>query len=173
MLLGVFNVLRVHAQRIQDGKGAVYSVVLVVSFLAVFAPGILSADQLPGALGDLVGDWVGPSGQIVSWVYRYVQQPLQATLFSLMAFFVFTAAWRVFRVRTAASVVMMLAALIVLLGSVKLSLGGNWTQVTMFRNWVMNVPVMAGARGLLLGIALGTIVGGLRLLVGVDRPYSD
>jgi hypothetical protein len=43
----------------------------------------------------------------------------------------------------------------------------------MFRDWVVNVPVMAGSRGILLGIALGTIVSGLRLLVGVDRPYSD
>jgi len=173
LLLGVFNVLRTHARRIQGGKGAVYSIVLVVSFLVVFVPGILSAEQLPAGLSDLLGAWVGPSGQIVTWVYQYVQRPLQATLFSLMAFFVFTAAWRAFRVRSAASVVMLIAALVVLLGSIRLSLGGNWKQVTVFRNWVMNVPVMAGSRGLLLGIALGTIVSGLRLLVGVDRPYSD
>jgi hypothetical protein len=172
MLLGVYNVVRVHAQRIQSGKGVVYSIVLVVSFLAVFLPGILSAEQLPGFLRDMVGDQVGPTGQIVDWVYQYVQRPLQATLFSLMAFFVFTAAWRAFRVRSVASVLMLVAALVVLLGSVKLSLG-NWTQLVDVRNWVMNVPVLAGARGILLGIALGTIVSGLRLLVGVDRPYSD
>jgi hypothetical protein len=109
----------------------------------------------------------------VDWIYQHVQRPLQATLFSLMAFFVFTAAWRVFRVRGVVSVVMLLAALVVLLGSVKLSLGGNWSQLVDAKSWVMNVPVMAGARGMLLGIALGTIVTGLRLLLGVDRPYID
>lgn len=173
MLLGVFNVLRVHAQRIQSGKGVLYSIVLVVSFLAIFVPGILSAEQLPGVLGELVGEHVGPTGSIVDWIYQYMQRPLQATFFSLMAFFVFTAAWRVFRVRGVVSVVMLLAALVVLLGSVKLSLGGNWSQLVDARNWVMNVPVMAGARGMLLGIALGTIITGLRLLLGIDRPYSD
>ena len=173
MLLGVYNVLRVNAQRIQSGKGVVYSIVLVVSFLAVFLPGILSAEQLPGALGDLVGEQVGPTGRIVDWMYQYVQRPLQATLFSLMALFVFTAAWRAFRVRSVASILMLVAALVVLLGSVKLSLGGNWSQLVDVRNWVMGVPVMAGARGILLGIALGTIITGLRLLLGVDRPYSD
>jgi hypothetical protein len=173
MLLGVFNVVRVHAQRIQSRKGALYSIVLVVSFLAIFVPGILSAEQLPGALGELAGEYVGPTGSIVGWIYQYVQRPLQATLFSLMAFFVFTAAWRVFRVRGVVSVVMLLAALVVLLGSVKLSLGGNWSQLVDAKSWVMNVPVMAGARGMLLGIALGTIITGLRLLLGVDRPYID
>jgi hypothetical protein len=30
-----------------------------------------------------------------------------------------------------------------------------------------------GARGLLIGIALGTLLTGLRVLFGVDRPYGD
>jgi hypothetical protein len=29
-----------------------------------------------------------------------------------------------------------------------------------------------GARGLLIGIALGTLLTGLRVLFGVDRPYG-
>ncbi|MFL7808428.1 MAG: hypothetical protein AB8I80_07345, partial [Anaerolineae bacterium] len=35
LLLGVFNVVRVHARRIQGGKRAPYSVLLLVSFLVV------------------------------------------------------------------------------------------------------------------------------------------
>ena len=31
----------------------------------------------------------------------------------------------------------------------------------------------AGARGILLGVALGTIATGLRLIAGMDRPYSE
>ncbi len=169
MLLGVLNVLRVHAQRIQSRKSIVYSLVLVISFLAVFIPGILSPQFVPSGLRA----WVGPSGYIVDFVYRYVQRPLQATIFSLMAFFVFTAALRVFRIRSASSFVMFIAALFVLLGSAKLSLGGDWTPFVVARDWIMSVPVLAGARGILLGIALGTIITGLRLLLGAERPYSD
>jgi hypothetical protein len=168
MLLGVLNVLRVHAQRIQHGQGTVYSVILVISFLGVFVPGILSPDRVPAVLRD----WVGPSGTIVDFAYRYVQRPLQATIFSLMAFFVFTAAWRAFRIRSTGSLIMFIAALVVLLGSMRLTFGG-WTLLTEAREWVMRVPVKAGARGVLLGIALGTIVTGVRFLLGVDRPYSD
>ena len=35
----------------------------------------------------------------------------------------------------------------------------------------MTVPVSAGARGMLLGIALATVVTGLRVLLGQDRSY--
>ena len=128
----------------------------------------MSPDRVPKQMQS----WVGPTGSIVDFAYRYVQRPLQATIFSLMAFFVFTAAWRAFRIRSVASIVMFVAALLVLLGSIKLSLGGEW-RFAAIKDWVMSVPVMAGTRGILLGIALGTIVTGLRLLLGVDRPYSD
>jgi hypothetical protein len=169
LLLGVFNVIRVHARRLQEKEGIPYSIVLLVAFLAVFVPGILSPSVVP----DRLTDWVGPTGAIVSFANRYVQRPLQSTLFSLMAFFVFTAAWRAFRIRSAASFVMFVAALLVLLGSVKLSIGIDWTLLTETRNWIISVPVTAGARGILLGIALGTIVAGVRLLVGLDRPYGS
>jgi hypothetical protein len=35
------------------------------------------------------------------------------------------------------------------------------------------VPATAGARGLLLGVALGAIATGLRVFLGFDRPYGD
>ena len=37
----------------------------------------------------------------------------------------------------------------------------------------MEVPTLAGARGIMLGVALGTIAVGLRVLLGADRPYTD
>jgi hypothetical protein len=98
---------------------------------------------------------------------------LQATLFSLMAFFAATAAWRAFRTRSSASLVMLIACVLVLLGSIWIDVGPGWALLVETKNWVMNVPVLAGARGILLGIVLGAIVTGLRLLMGVDRPYSD
>jgi hypothetical protein len=90
-----------------------------------------------------------------------------------MGFFVVTAAWRAFRKRSVASLVMLVACVLVLLGSIQLNVGEWWALIIQTRDWMMNVPVLAGSRGILLGIVLGTIVAGVRLLVGVDRPYSD
>jgi hypothetical protein len=169
MLLGVLNVLRVHAGRIQHANGTAYSVILIFSFLIVFVPGIMPSDRVPA----YVQGFVGPTGSVVGFIYQNVQRPLQAALFSLMAFFIATAAWRAFRVRSPASLVMFIATLLVLLGSIKINVGQGWRLVTETKNWALSVPVMAGARGILLGIVLGTIVTGLRLLSGIDRPYSD
>ncbi len=168
LLLGALNVLRVHVRRIKEGHGAAYSLILIVGFLIVFIPGMLSPAQVPG--------WstlVGPGGKIVNFMYRYVQRPLQATIFSLMAFFVATAAWRAFRIRSAASLIMFIAAIVVLLGSIKLNVGEGWNLISETASWMQNVPAMAGARGILLGISLGVFITGLRLLLGIDRPYSD
>ena len=168
LLIGVLNVLRVHIRRIKEGRGTAYSLILIVGFLIVFIPGMLSPTQVPG--------WsalVGPDGAIVDFMYRYVQRPLQATLFSLMAFFVATAAWRAFRIRSAASLIMFIAAIVILVGSIKLELGEGWSLLSDTAAWMQKVPAMAGARGILLGISLGTFMAGLRLLLGIDRPYSD
>jgi len=173
IILGVLNVLRVHAKRMQEQRGGIYSLVLVVAFLAVFVPGILDPDAFDRFGLSSFGQYVGPTGTVVDFIYQHVQRPLQATLFSLMAFFAATAAWRVFRIRTVASGVMFLATVLVLLGSVKLNVGINWDPIIVLKDWIMDVLATAGARGILLGITIGTIVTGIRLLAGIDRPYSD
>jgi hypothetical protein len=186
LLLGAANVLRVHARRIHEQKGTLYSLILIVAFLAVFVPGIMPTGSGPTELAP----YLGPTGAAVEFAVRYVQRPLQATFFSLLAFLaatamwrtfrkrsvaslvMFLAFWRTFRKRSVASLVMFLACLLVLLGSIRLDVGEWWQLVIETKDWIMNVPVLAGARGILLGIALGGLVAGARLLLGVDRPYS-
>ncbi|MBN1933212.1 MAG: hypothetical protein JW934_01035 [Anaerolineae bacterium] len=169
ILMGVLNVLRVHAQRIRERQGAFYSLIALLGFLLVFVPGILSVPQSSSEAAVLFG----PQGTIVTFVYRYIQRPLQSTLFSLMAFFVATAAWRAFRIRSAASLVMFIAAVFVLLGSIYLDVGDAWKDIVKTKDWILAVPTTAGARGILLGIVLGTVVTGIRFLLGIEHPYSD
>ncbi len=51
---------------------------------------------------------------------------------------------------------------------------GSW-YLTMgeLRAWWSQVWAAGAARGLLLGVALGATVTGLRVLLGSDRPYGD
>jgi hypothetical protein len=146
-----------------------YSLVLVAAFLIVFVSGLLSPDLLPSGFPQLAGR----DGLVMDFSFRYVQRPVQATLFSLMAFFVITAAWRAFRIHSAASLVMFISAILVLLGSIYLNVGNTWQIVVDIKDWVLHVPAMAGARGILLGIALGTVVTGVRFLLGIEKPYSN
>jgi hypothetical protein len=154
--LGFANVVSVHWSHIRTQKpGAVYSGVLLVSLFGTLALGL--------------GGPLSPNGQ---FIFNYILQPLEATIFALLALFVATAAFRAFRVRNMESFFFVLFALIVLLGQVPVSIY-LWPEFPVIKDWILNVPTLAGVRGILLGVALGVIATGLRVLTGADRPYSD
>ncbi|NIO69420.1 MAG: hypothetical protein GTN71_10385 [Anaerolineae bacterium] len=153
MVLGFFNVLIVHLNKILRFKqGWFYSIFLVLTMMIVLILGLIE----------------GPQGSLTSRIFQYVLFPLQATIFSLLAFFVASAAYRAFRLRSWESALLVITGVIVLLGQVPL-----WGALTSFKEWILGVPSMAGARGILLGVALGTVATGLRVLLGIDRPYSE
>ncbi|MGD9047821.1 MAG: hypothetical protein PVF77_07195 [Anaerolineae bacterium] len=161
LFLGVINVLRVHARKIQHGQpGRIYSVVLIIALLTVLAIGLLS---LPGQAS-------GPSQPIIQWIFVNIQAPIQASLSALLVFFVITAAYRLLLVRNLESVVMLVVVILVLLGQMTL---GLLPVLPELKEWILDVPAMAGVRGILLGVALGAVLTGIRLLLGVERPYSD
>ena len=159
LIVGVFNLMRVHIQKVRRRAGGWgYSIILILAMWIVLVLGIL--------------DPAGPESEWVAWIFDHVQYPLQATIFSLMAFFMMTAAYRAFRIRGWESIFFVAAGVIVLLGAIPLSqyVGSGLSEA---RDWVMTVPVVAGARGIILGVALATVVTGLRLLLGADRPYAE
>jgi hypothetical protein len=159
LLLGAYNVLATHLRKVFTRReGWLYSLVLVLSLILVVVAGVL--------------DPRGSEGAAISWVFRYVQFPLQATFFALLAFYVATASYRAFQVRRPEGVLMVLAGLIVLVGQ---SPVGPWLGQALpeAARWIVAVPAMAGVRGILIGVALGTVATGLRLLMGMDKPYAQ
>ncbi|MFQ5577424.1 MAG: hypothetical protein ACE5G8_10615 [Anaerolineae bacterium] len=156
LLLGVINLLRVHINQIQTRqRGWFYSAILIIS---------LAITLIIGRDGP-----ASPGGQSL---FEYVLRPLEATLFALMAFFVASAAYRAFRIKNIETFLFVAFAIIVLLGQVPAGFQ-LWPDLPLIKEWVMRVPALAGARGILLGVALGTIATGLRVLLGADRPYAD
>ena len=81
-----------------------------------------------------------------------------------------TAAYRLLMVRNVESAVMLAVVLLVLLGQVTVGLAPFLPEL---KDWILDVPTLAGVRGILLGVALGALLAGIRLLLGVERPYSD
>jgi hypothetical protein len=155
LLLGLLNVLVVHVRRIIKREGSwFYSIPLVAMALLVMAAGI-----------------PGPDSAAVVWIFDHIQFPLQAATFSLLAFFVATAAYRGLRLRSLEALAFVLTAVVVLIGQVPVGrvLGD---VVPALKDWILNVPSTAGVRGIIIGVALGTIATGVRVLTGFDRPYG-
>lgn len=157
LLLGLANVFMFHTKRIlKRGAEMPFSILILASALVVFLL------VLPS----------GGTGAASQWVMRYIYQPLEASFLALLVFFIGTAVYRALRVRTWEMALFALSAVIVLIGSAPfMSVVSPWFPA--LRDWVVNVPALAGGRGILLGVALGIMATGLRLLTGIDRPYSE
>lgn len=161
LFLGVVNVLRVHSRKIQKRQSdTVYSFVLIAAMLIVLAIGLPALPDQPS----------GPSQPIIQWIFENIQAPIQASLSALLVFLVVTTAYRLLMVRNAESAVMLAVVLLVLLGQVTLGLVPILPEL---KDWILDVPTLAGVRGILLGVALGALLTGIRLLLGLERPYSD
>ena len=168
-VLGGANVLRVTLESIlRRQPGWPYKLVLVVSLLATFAIGLADGVvQRGGFLNE---------GTRSKWIYDQVYSPMSSTMFALLAFFIASAAFRAFRIRTTEAALLAIAALVVMLGRVPLSnalLG--WLpedlRLQAMQEWIMEVPQNAAKRAILIGAALGVMATGLRVILGIERSY--
>jgi len=158
LLLGIFNLAMVHWKKIgSDGPGKINSIALLVSLIITI----------------IVVSISGPTGSWSLWIFNSFQVPVEVSLLAVLAVILVYAGARLLARRPKWNTILFLVTvLVVLLGSVPLFFVGEITPLSIVRGWLAQVPAIAGARGLLLGVALGTVATGLRILIGVDRPYG-
>jgi hypothetical protein len=155
-VLAIANLLRVNFHAIQrKGRDWPYKIILVVSLFFMLAVGVF------GGIGERT---------IFGWVYYHVQYPLQSTMFALLAFFIASAAFRAFRIRTFEAGLLAVTAVLVMIGRVPVG-EALWKQFPDFTEWIMNVPQLAGKRAIMIGAALGAISTALKVLTGLERTY--
>lgn len=119
------------------------------------------------------------NGSAFWWIYEYLFKPLTATMFSMLAFYISSAAFRAFRAKNVEAALLLGTAFIVLLGR---TFAGVWLtsglpewlsflkieELTVF---IMSIFNTAGNRAIMIGIALGIISTSLKVLLGMDRSY--
>lgn len=156
LLVGIANLFTVHWHKMTSGKlGGVYSVILIVSLILTL-----------GVVG-----WFGPTHTYSMWIFKYIQLPVEGSLLALLAVILVIAGVRLLRWRSnMLSIIFIITAMVILLATGPL-FGISVPGLTELRSWIAQVPAMAGARGLLLGIGLGIVATGIRVLTGSDRPY--
>jgi len=104
------------------------------------------------------------------WLFVHLQAPLQQTVFSLLAFFVASAAYRGFRARNLDATLLLTVALVVMLGRIPI---GEMTGPFLpdLARWLVDVPAVAAKRGILIGIGLGSVAVALRVMLGIERAW--
>jgi hypothetical protein len=149
LIIGVVNLLSVHLGKIRGGRGVgIYSLSLVVAMILTFIFTLLQ----------------GPRGSIPQWLFTHIQVPVESSLMAVMAVTLTYASARLLARRTNVFSAIFVITLLVTLFTINPIFGIQET--------ITRVLASAGARGILLGVGLGTIATGLRILIGSDRPYG-
>jgi hypothetical protein len=184
-VLGGANLLKMNLMKISAREaGWGYSAVTLAAFLLTLAVGILKVGVHPDALHPNVafsGDKV-VIGAPFWWLYEYAMSPITSTLFALLAFYVASAAFRAFRAKNTAAILLLGTAFIVLLGRVYVGVlvtswipADNawvaWLRLENLSSLIMSVFNNAGTRAMMIGIAIGVAATSLKILVGLDRSY--
>lgn len=104
------------------------------------------------------------------WIFLFLFSPMQATMFSILAFYIASAAYRAFKAKTRESTLLLGAAFLVMLGRVPIG-SSIWGGFGAVADWIMQVPNTAGQRAILIGAALGIVSTALRILLGIERSY--
>lgn len=153
VLVGVVNLLGVHIRRVRRPGQALYSAVLVLSFVIVVGFSLLPfADEKRVALDS-------------------VQLALETAFSGLVLFsLVYGGVTITSRRPSWTSLLFVLTVIIVLIGALPLE---GLQPVARLSEWLNSVPVDAGGRAMLLGIALATVVTGVRVLIGQGRATRD
>ncbi len=156
VLIGIGNLIAVQWEKIRTRqKGSLYGVLLILSLGITFVLGL----------------WLGPNDPFMRLAVDAVIVPVEASLMAILSVTLIYASIRLFRRRLdVTTVLFLLTAVLFLLAVMPTPFGaipGDWI-ITQFGGMLSR----GGARGLLLGIALGTLLTGLRVLLGIDRPYG-
>jgi hypothetical protein len=157
LMIGLVNLIRNHWRKItQRNPNAINSTILLGSMLATIALGLINS----------------PTGPPLIWIYRFIIIPVEASLVALLAFVLIYTIARLFQKRMNwSSVVFLFTVLLLLAGSISFVNHGI-PGLSTLKSWVEQVWALGGIRGILIGVALGTVIMSVRVLLGGEQPYQ-
>ncbi len=176
-ILGISNLVRISLKTISSrGEDWPYKAVMLIVLFGYLGIGLMEIHQQRyGFFGSTEDAVVGIAGQgeraMRDWVYFKVFVPLQATMFSLLAFFIASAAFRAFRARSLESTLLLTAGAVIMLGQVpggdELTFGYAGRALAFTMTYING----AGQKAIIIGATLGVLATGLRIVLGIERSY--
>lgn len=185
--LGIYSLMRIHLRKaISMGKDWGYSVVLIVALLAQVFFGFWNYHDFKGPNAPALNEgrgW-GIQNYASDLLFDGMFQQFEAAMFSIIAFYILSAAYRAFRLRSPEASILLGTALIVMLANmgavaglwddqVKTMAHGNaWLlnlQLAEVSKWISSTIQTPSLRGVDFGIGIGTIAMGLRLWLSLEK----
>lgn len=191
LLLGVWNLFHIHGKALGKRAAGWYnSAIFFVAFFSIMCAGFLKdwhasrAAALPAGSPhtEAAAGLAAASERLFEILFRGFLTSLDATMFSLIAFYIVSAAYRAFRVRSTEAALMMATASIVMLALVPVGVAitswipqtGAFSFLSIFRlenigYWLLMWPNMTVQRAISFGVAVGALATGLRIWLSLER----
>ncbi len=156
IMLGIWSLIRVTVAKARYESGErFYAIVTLFGMAIMIFSGITVESQRAGSL--------------FMNIFAYVLIPIQATIFSLLAFYVASAAYRAFRARSVLATLLLITAFVVMLRMIPLGPVSVWNQYLV--GWILSVPNLAAKRAIIMGVGLGMIATSMKIILGIERSY--
>ncbi len=155
IILAVGSLVMHHWRKISRRENTFYSAVTLAGFFLMAFLGLFVSIA---------------EDSLFQTLFANVQVPLQATMFSLLAFYMASAAYRAFRARNLEATLLLLAAFVLMIGIIPIGYLIH-PKFSAFAQWVLNVPNMAAKRGIMIGVGLGMIATSVKIILGIERNW--
>lgn len=153
--VGATNLLVVHSRKLQAANRDKWQSALLLAIMAVAA---------------VVGVVTGPQSNLSNFIYNSIIEPVDQAMFSLLALFLGSAAYRAFRVRNVEATILLVAAALVMIGQAPAT-QATAPALTWPSSWIMNVINVAGQRGIIIGSGIAFVGLSLRIILGLERRF--
>jgi hypothetical protein len=156
MGLGSVNIIIRNYRRIQRREGTdwLYAIWLLVTFFIFI----------------IIGVGMGSSSSQYQYIYNTILQPLSGTMYPATLFFLVSAIYRTFKIRSGQALLFVATGAVILVANAP-AVAATLPFLNTARSWIMDVELTAAYRAILIGIGLGTIMLGFRVLFGLERTY--
>ncbi|MEN8151315.1 MAG: hypothetical protein ABFS86_15980 [Planctomycetota bacterium] len=167
VVLGAGNIIRVSWHKAKRGEDRPFKILLLVALFTTMGLGLFFGVQKEIQPTFFNGGVAEGEFNPFYWVYFNIQLPLGATMFSLLVFFITSAAYRAFRMRSLEAGILLVTGVLVMLGQVPTGI----PFLEELKNWIMDVPNVAAKRAILMGAAMGIAAMSIRIILGIERSY--
>lgn len=160
LALGIWSLITVHVDRIRyKRRDWQYSFITLFGLFGMMVFGL--------KLGGETSMFQGQESYMFRHFFNEILIPIYSTMFSLLAFFIASAAYRAFRARSALATVLLVGAIIVMLRFVPFVA----EFLRPLADWILNAPNLAAKRAIWVGVGLGIVATGLKVILGIERSY--
>jgi hypothetical protein len=170
LILGIGSLTRLHNHKIKRrAKNWPYSYAVLIPLYLIPVFALMLPEAIGGGVLRSSGGTRVTQG-VFDFAYLNIQVPIQSTMFSLLAFYIASAAFRAFRAKSVLATVLLLSAVIVMMGQVPIGeLIGEWFPKVGL--WILRYPNTAAKRAISLGVGFGILATSLKIIFGVERNW--